>query len=72
MGGECHVGLTLGWVQGGDELSGDVILEAAWSLFLLGEDSPSEISLGGGITKKEETKFSVNYISLFLICDPSP
>ena len=30
-GGECQVGLNLGWVRGGgwDELNGDGILEAA-------------------------------------------
>ena len=32
-GGGCQVSLTLGWVWGGDELSGDGILEAALSFF---------------------------------------
>ena len=65
MGGECRVSLTVGWIRGGggDELSGDGILESACSLFQLGEDSPSEMSLGVGITKKEETNIVNTKIS---------
>ena len=39
------------------------MLEAAWSLFQLGEESPSEISLGGGIKNKEETNIVNTKIS---------
>ena len=49
--------------MGGDELSGDKMLEAAWSLFQLGEESPSEISLGEGIKNKEETNIVNTKIS---------
>ena len=63
MVGEFRESLTLSWVWGGDELSGGGILEAALSLFLLGEESPSEMSLGGGTTKKEETNIVNNKIS---------
>ena len=55
----------MGWVRGGggDELSGDIRLEAVWYLFRPVEDYPSEMSLGGGITENEETNIVNTQIS---------
>ena len=50
-------------VEGGNEMSEDERLEAAWSLFRPVEQYPSEISLGGGITKKEYTNIVNTKIS---------
>ena len=45
----------MGWGGGGGEPSGDGRLEADRSLFRNVEESPSEMSLGGGITENEVT-----------------
>ena len=47
---------------GGYESSGDGRLEAARYLFRPGAETPSEITLGGGITDKEDTNIVDNAI----------